>query len=175
MLQSLNMASQSVIPRPSNLFAHRTLLRNNSVLYLPQSGGGLGNILRSFFKWIIPAGKTALSTSAAALKTAAKSKLAKEAASALKQEATTAGINLVQSALKGNNVKDTVISQSKQAANNVGSSISKSLEQYRPEASSSSSPASAKPKPKKKLQKKKMTFSSSPIPAKKIKKKDNLS
>ena len=173
MLQSLNMASQSVIPRPSNLFAHRTLLRNNSVLYLPQSGGGLGNILRSFFKWIIPAGKTALSTSAAALKTAAKSKLAKEAASALKQEATTAGINLVQSALKGNNVKDTVISQSKQAANNVGSSISKSLEQYRPEASSS--PASAKPKPKKKLQKKKMTFSSSPIPAKKIKKKDNLS
>jgi len=99
---------------------------------LPQHGSGLGSILRSFFRWIVPVSKSALSTGKDILKSAAKSKLAKDTASALRQEATTAGINVLQSALKGDNIKEAANVQTKSAANKIGKSVSQSLEQYRP-------------------------------------------
>lgn len=119
--------------RPNNIFGHRVNKeKNNIVLRLPQKGSGLGSLLKSFFKWIIPAGKSLLSAGKTAAQTVAKSDLAKEAAEALKKEAATAGINLAQSAFRGENFKENLSKQSKIAAKNIGKTISQSLENYRP-------------------------------------------
>ena len=127
------MASYYLAQRPSNLFSHKTIKNgNNTVLRLPQKGEGLGKLLRTFFKWILPAGKSLISAGKSAFKTVADSNLAKSTAESLKKEAATAGINLAQSALRGDNLKESLSKQSKIAAENVGQSISKSLEQYRP-------------------------------------------
>lgn len=154
--------------KPSNLYGHRKSNgKANIVLRLPQKGDGLGSLLRSFFKWVVPAGKSVLSSGKSLLKSAAKSKLAKDTAEALKQEAATAGINLAQSALRGENIKESLSKQSKSAASNVGQSISKSLEQYR-------QTDDLKTKENKKA--KKRVGKTLPLRAKKMKmKKDNLS
>lgn len=126
------MNSYYILERPNNFSGHKKHRKNNSVLRIPQSGEGLGSLLRSFFKWILPAGKSVLSAGKEALKSAAKSNIVKETASALKQEAATAGINLAQSALKGENVKDAAKKQIKNVSNTIGKSVAQSLEQYRP-------------------------------------------
>lgn len=126
------MASYHVAQRVGNIHAHKQNSgKQNVVLRLPQKGAGLGSLLRSFFKWIVPAGKNIVSSGKSILKSAAKSQLAKDTAEALKQEAATAGINLAQSALKGENIKESLAKQSKTAASNIGQSISKSLDQYK--------------------------------------------
>ena len=95
------MSQQRVIFRPGNLHGHKFASRGNAVLRLPQQGSGLGNLLRSFIKWVVPIGKNIISGGKNLVKTAAKSELAKEAASALSKVAASAGINLAQKALKG--------------------------------------------------------------------------
>jgi len=161
--------------RPNNLIRHRYSSKNNVIVRLPQHGSGLGSILRSFFRWIVPVSKSALSTGKDILKSAAKSKLAKDTASALRQEATTAGINVLQSALKGDNIKEATNVQTKSAANKIGKSVSQSLEQYRPaNLMKQQDNLIKKDNPIKKL-KKKPAPGKLIVPKKKFKFKDNLS
>ena len=122
----------SIVHRPNNFIGHKVTKRGGIVLRTPQYGGGLGNLLRSFFKWIEPYGKRALAAGRNIFNSILGSNLAKETASTLKQEATKAGINIAQSALKGQNIQEAAKREGKKAVKNLGASVSKSLEQYRP-------------------------------------------
>ena len=111
---------------------HKFVQIGSGIVAIPQSGAGLGDLFRSFFRWIIPAGQTIIKQGAQVAKSVAKSKLAKDAAKTLKRDAINAGIDLAQSALKGGDVKKDFKSKAKKIANNLSSSVSTSLNDYRP-------------------------------------------
>ena len=103
---------------------HRFCQAGGGVIRLPQSGAGLGNLLRSFFRWIVPAGKAALKKGVAVGKEVAKksietgkraagSQLVKSAAETLKKDAINAGIDVAQAAISGGDVSGEIKNQSK--------------------------------------------------------------
>ena len=123
---------------------HRCCQTGGGVIRLPQSGAGLGNLFRSFFRWIVPAGKAALKRGAAAGKEAAKkslevgkraagSQLVKSAAETLKKDAINAGIDIAQAAITGGDVSEEIKNQSKKMKNNLSGSVTASLEDLRPQ------------------------------------------
>ena len=126
---------------PNNFHGHRSTRINPGILRLPQSGAGLGSILRSFFKLLAPIGKSALKSTITTGKKIIKSKAvkeaAKEAASQLTKDAAEAGINIAQAALAGGDVKDAAKSEAKKIQSNVKQTVSKHLDNLRPERNDS--------------------------------------
>lgn len=133
----------SIVYTPLNLQAHKfpqygggSGVGGNNVLKIPQGGEGLGSLFRSFIKWIIPAGKSVIKSvvksGAKTAKAVAKSDLVKDAAKTLQKEAINAGIDVAQTALKGGDVKKTLKVQTKKMGQNLGGSVSKSLDALRP-------------------------------------------
>jgi len=121
--------------RAAGIFnGHKVSHSNRGLTRLPQSGAGLGDLLRGFIRWIIPAGKTLIKEGAEVAKKAAKTKLVKNAARALKRDAINAGIDLAQTALKRGDVKAGLRSNATKVIDGLSQSVSSSLKDYRPPA-----------------------------------------
>ena len=124
------MFTQHKNPGFTNRF--KIISSEGGLLHLPQAGGGLGDIFKTFLRWIIPAGKTVLKEGVSLVETAAKSNLAKNAAKTLKREAVNAGIDLAQAVLKGEKeLKKNVKKKAKGIKENVTETISVSLDDYK--------------------------------------------
>lgn len=126
-----------LVPTPLNFHAHKAPQFGGGILRLPQSGDGLGSLFKTFFKWLIPAGKSVakslFKSGVETTKDIAKSKLVKDAAKTLKDEAINAGINVAQTALSGGNIKDELKKQTSNIKSSVSGNIKDSLNLYRPD------------------------------------------
>lgn len=126
-----------LVPTPLNFHAHKVPQIGGGLLRLPQRGEGLGSLFKTFFKWLIPAGKAAaksvFKSGLETTKDIAKSKIVRDAAKTLKDEAVNAGINVAQTALSGGNIKDEFKKQTRNIRSTVSDNIKNSLDQYRPE------------------------------------------
>lgn len=127
------MTTPQLIRLPLNFHAHKALQSGGGLIKLPQGGAGLGNLFRSFFRWIAPIGKSVIKQGVQAGKKIAKTQLVKDAAKTLQSDLTNAGVDMAQTALQGGNIKESFQNQTKKIGTNLSNSVSDSLEKYRPE------------------------------------------
>ena len=111
---------------------HKFVKPSRGIVLTPQSGGGLGDLFKSFIRWLVPVGKNLFTGGARLVKDAAKSELGKDVAETIKKNIVTAGVDLAQTALKGGDMKKKAKDKVKDLADNLSETIAKNLQEMNP-------------------------------------------
>ena len=114
----------------SNIFySHRILNPRRGLIFIPQSGGGLGDLFKNFIKWLIPAGKTLFRDGVELVKGAAETELGKDVTETIKKNIVSAGVDLAQTALKGGDVKKKFKDKTRDMRDNLSETITLNLKE----------------------------------------------